>query len=166
MYFLMNVSIQIFSILNVCFHQLLALRILENKLISLWKQIKWPYVNYRQFDIFLMWFWIFNRTLKDLLTYYLLQYRECFSLFLPLAQLPLTAIFSLSSSPALYCHSSSVSFSFPFPHGTTSVWECCTCPVEKDSDKLCNEKPGSSFTSLCLVSIYHPALAHRACAVS
>ena len=106
-----------------------------------------------------------------LLIFYLLQCISSsfslFSLFLPLTQLPLTATFSFSSSSALYCHSSSVSFSFPLPHGTTSVWECCTCPVEKDSDKQCDEKPGSSFTSPCLVSIYVPTPEHRVvCAVS
>lgn len=70
-----------------------------------------------------------------------------------LVQLPLTATLSFSSSHVLFCHSSSVSFSFPHPHGTTSVWECCTCPVERDSDKQCNETTGNGFTSLCLVSI-------------
>lgn len=43
--------------------------------------------------------------------------------FLSLARLPLTAAFSSSSPPALRCHSSSVSFSSPLPHGTTSVWK-------------------------------------------
>lgn len=45
---------------------------------------------------------------------------------LSLAQLPLTDMFSFFSSPALYCHSSSMSFSFLLPHGTASVWECCS----------------------------------------
>lgn len=80
-----------------------------------------------------------------------------------LPQLPLTAILGFSSSPALYCHSSSLSFTFPLPHGTTSVWEWCTCPVERDSDKQCDEKPGSRFTSLCLVSISMPTAEHRTC---
>lgn len=47
---------------------------------------------------------------------------------LSLAQLPLTAAFSFSCSPALHCHSSSVSFSSPLPHGTTSVLEALHMP--------------------------------------
>lgn len=72
---------------------------------------------------------------------------------LSLAQLPLTDMFSFFSSPALYCHSSSMSFSFP------STWHSIClgvllCPVETNSDKPCDEKAGSSFTTLCLVSIH------------
>lgn len=47
---------------------------------------------------------------------------------LSLAQLPLTAAFTSSRSPALHCHSSSVSFSSPLPHGTTSVWKVLCMP--------------------------------------
>lgn len=84
----------------------------------------------------------FIKGLVDLLSPYQTHF---FFPFLSLAQLPLTAAFSFSSPPALHCHSSLVSFSSPLPHGTTSVWKCCTCPVQKDSDKWCNDKPIKQF---------------------